>query len=388
MANKKDYYEVLGVSRNADEAELKQSYRKLAMKHHPDRNQGDKAAEEKFKEAKEAYDVLSDPQKRAMYDKFGHAAAGAGGMGGGPGAGGFSGAGFGDIFEDIFGDIFGGGGRSSAGGARGRSQATRGADLGYRLTVTLEEAVFGKTMEISIPTLVECELCHGSGAKPGSSGKKTCSTCQGNGSIRMQQGFFAISQTCPTCQGAGQIISEPCTGCSGQGRRKGKKTLSVKIPAGVDNGDRIRLTGEGEAGTHGGPPGDLYVEMEVKPHAIFERKDQDLHCEVPISFVTAALGGELEVPTLAGSVKLKIPPETQTGNAFRLRGKGVKPIRSHSYGDLICRVTVETPVHLTNEQKELLRQFATLIERDEKRFFPKMSLWFSGVKKFFEDMKP
>lgn len=379
--SKRDYYETLGVERNASDAELKKAYRRLAMKHHPDRNPDDSEAEDKFKEAKEAYEVLTDQQKRAAYDQFGHAgvdnsAAGAGGFHGG--AGGFGG--FADVFDDLFGDVFG------AGGGRGQSRAQRGADLRYNLELSLEEAVLGTTMEIRVPTLVECEVCHGSGAKKGTKAS-TCGTCEGVGQVRIQQGFFSIQQTCPTCHGQGQVITDPCRACHGQGRTKDHKNLSVKIPAGVDNGDRIRLGGEGEAGMHGAPAGDLYVQVAVKKHVIFQRDGNNLHCDVPISFTTAALGGEIEVPTLTSKLNLKIPAETQSGRVFRLRGKGVKSVRGHGTGDLFCTVAIETPVKLTGEQKELLSKFETSILQGGKKHSPKSSNWFVGVKKFFEDMK-
>ncbi len=374
---KKDYYELLGVARNASEEDIKKAYRRLAMKLHPDRNPGNKQAEEKFKEVKEAFEVLSDARKRAAYDQFGHAgvdpSATAGFVGAGMG-------GFGDIFESVFGDIFG------AGGARRGPRVTRGADLQYDLELTLEEAVFGTTVKIRTPTVKECSACHGTGARAGTQ-PTTCDTCQGHGQVRMSQGFFSIQQTCPRCRGAGQIIRDPCPACNGHGRVRDHKTHSVKVPAGVDNGDRIRLTGEGEAGEHGGPPGDLYVIVHVKEHPIFRREREDLHCEVPISFVTAALGGELDVPTLDGRVMLKIPPETQTGRVFRLRGKGVRSVRGSGVGDLLCRVTVETPVNLNRQQKELLQQFGRSLEGTDGRHSPKTSSWLDGVRNFFEDMK-
>lgn len=373
---KRDYYEVLGVKRDADEAEIKKAYRRIAMKFHPDRNPDDKDAEEKFKEASEAYEILSDEQKRAAYDRMGHAAFE---QGGGAGPGGFGGGGFGnfsDIFGDVFGDIFGGG------GGRARGGPSRGSDLRYNLEIDLEEAVRGTTTRIRVPTLVACKPCDGSGAKPGSK-PVTCKTCNGMGQVRMQQGFFAVQQACPTCRGRGTTISDPCTSCRGQGRVEEEKTLSVKIPPGVDNGDRIRLAGEGEAGMDGGPSGDLYVQINVRPHAIFERDGKNLYCEVPISIVDAALGGELEVPTLDGKVMLKVPEETQTGKLFRLRGKGVVPVRGGQPGDLICKVTVETPVNLSKQQKDILRQFQESIEGT--RHSPKKSSWFDGVKAFFED---
>lgn len=378
--SKRDYYEILGVAKNASDAELKKAYRRLAMKYHPDRNKDDATAEEKFKEAKEAYEVLSDGQKRAAYDQFGHdGVSGQGGFGGGGFGGG--GQGFGDIFEDIFGDIFGGG-RAGPQGPR----AQRGADMRYSMELSLEEAVHGKKVEIKVPTLVSCKECDGSGARKGSK-PKTCETCDGHGQVRMQQGFFSIQQTCPDCQGQGTVISDPCHQCHGQGRVQEHKTLSVNIPAGVDTGDRIRLAGEGEAGTHGAPSGDLYVQVSVKKHDIFERDGNNLYCEVPVAFVTAALGGEIEVPTLEGRVKLKIPSETQSGKVFRLRGKGVKSVRGHGTGDLLCTVVVETPVSLSKEQKAMLEAFRDSLAEDGKDHSPRERSWFAGVKKFFEDMK-
>jgi molecular chaperone DnaJ len=375
--SKRDYYEVLGVAKNASEAELKKAYRRLAMKHHPDRNPDNKEAEEKFKEAKEAYETLHDPQKRAAYDQFGHAGVDPS-MGGG---GGFGGGGFGGgaSFSDIFGDIFGGG------GGGGGPQTYRGADLRYNLSLSLEDAVSGTTVKIRVPTMVKCEPCNGSGAKPGTS-PETCSTCAGHGQVRMQQGFFSVQQTCPDCRGTGKQIKNPCTSCHGHGRVQENKTLSVKVPAGVDNGDRIRLSGEGEAGENGGPPGDLYVQMAVKPHDIFERHDNNLICEVPIDMVTATLGGELDVPTLTGRVKLKIPAGSQNGKVFRLRGKGVKPVRGGAVGDLLCGIAVEIPVKLNSKQEELLRQFNDSLKGDAKHS-PKTTSWLGGVKKFFDDMK-
>jgi len=380
--SKRDYYEVLGVSKGASEAELKKAYKSAAMKHHPDRNPDDKGAEEKFKEANEAYSILSDPEKKAAYDQFGHAGVEGAGMGG---AGGFGagGASFSDVFGDVFGDIFGGGSR---GGARGGSRAYRGDDLQYNLELNLEEAVAGTKVDIRIPTQVKCKTCDGSGAKKGTT-PTTCTTCGGVGQVRMQQGFFSLQQTCPRCHGKGKMITDPCGTCHGQGRTQEHKTLSVKIPAGVDNGDRIRLSGEGEAGEHGGPSGDLFVHMSVRPHTIFERDGNDLFCEVPINMTVAALGGELEVPTLKGRVKLKIPTETQSGKLFRLRGKGVKSVRGGQQGDLLCRVLVETPVNLTKKQKEMLEQFNESLIEDKLEHSPRSSSWLDGVKKFFEDMK-
>ena len=377
MADKRDYYEVLGVSKNADDAELKKAYRRLAMKYHPDRNSGDDEAEHKFKEAKEAYDVLSNSQKRAAYDQFGHAGVDA--SAGGGGHGGFGGAGFGDIFDSVFGDIFG------AAAGRGGERVYRGADLRYNLELSLEDAVAGTTVKIRVPKMVACESCNGSGAKKGSSPVK-CPTCDGMGQVRMQQGFFSVQQTCPQCRGQGKIIKDPCASCHGQGRVRDSKTISVKVPEGVDNGDRIRLSGEGEAGEQSGPPGDLYVHINVKPHPIFERDGTDLYCDVPISFPTAALGGELEVPTLDGKVKLKIPPETQSGKMFRLRSKGVRSVRSSHKGDLLCRVVVETPVKLSSKQKDLLRQFEDEMTSGGTKHSPQAHAWLDGVKKFFDSM--
>ena len=377
--SKRDYYEVLGVDKDADDKDIKKSYRRVAMKYHPDRNPDDPDAEEKFKEATEAYDVLMDSEKRQAYDQFGHAGVDSS-MGGG--AGGFGGSNFSDIFGDVFGDIFGGGG----GRGRGPGGPQRGSDLRYTLDISLEDAVKGTTVEIRVPTLVGCETCDGSGAKKGST-PTTCGTCGGVGQVRMQQGFFQVQQTCPTCRGRGQSISDPCTDCHGQGRVEKTKTLSVKVPPGVDTGDRIRLSGEGEAGPEGGPPGDLFVQMSVKQHPIFERDGKNLYCEVPITFVDAAIGGELEVPTLDGRVKLKIPAETQTGKLFRLRGKGVKPVRGGSVGDLLCRAVVETPVNLNKQQKEMLREFQDSLGEGGKSQSPRQTSWFEGVKSFFDDMK-
>ena len=378
MSEKRDYYEVLGVAKNATEADLKKAYRRMAMKYHPDRNTADASAEEKFKEAKEAYDVLSDERKRAAYDQFGHAGVDASAAGGFGGAGGFQG-GFGDIFDSVFGDIFG------SGGARGRERVYRGADLRYDLELKLEEAVTGTTVKIRVPKLVLCTSCNGSGAKKGTT-PVTCPTCNGQGQVRMQQGFFSVQQTCPQCRGQGKYINNPCATCHGQGRVRDNKTISVKVPPGVDNGDRIRLSGEGEAGENNGPPGDLYVNVIVKPHPIFTRDHTDLHCDVPITFTTAALGGELEIPTLDGRVKLKIPSETQSGKMFRLRGLGVKSVRSSTKGDLLCRVIVETPVNLDRRQKELLQEFEETMKKGGNKHNPQASSWLNGVKKFFDSM--
>jgi molecular chaperone DnaJ len=376
--SKRDYYEVLGASKNASEAELKKAYRRAAQKYHPDRNPDDKESLEKFKECKEAWEVLSDSQKRAAYDQFGHAGVDPSMRGGGPGA---AGAGsFNDIFGDVFGDIFGGGR-----GGRGGQRVYRGSDLRYNLELSLEDAVAGTDVKIRIPTQVSCTDCGGSGAKKGSE-PKTCTTCGGHGQVRMQQGFFSLQQTCPHCQGSGTVISDPCNTCHGKGRVQERKTLSVKVPAGVDSGDRIRLAGEGEAGESGGPAGDLYVQIQVKEHPIFRRDENNLHCEVPISFVTAALGGELEVPTLNGRVNLKIPAETQTGRMFRIRGKGVKPVRGGAVGDLLCRVSVETPVNLTRRQKELLQELSSEMESGGRHHSPQASSWLDGVKKFFDSL--
>ncbi|MFO1504656.1 MAG: molecular chaperone DnaJ [Steroidobacteraceae bacterium] len=372
---KRDYYKVLDVARDASEADIKKAYRRLAMKLHPDRNPGDKSAEEQFKEVKEAYEVLTDAGKRAAYDQFGHEGLDAQrGAGGGPGFN--PGEAFGDIFGDVFGDIFGGGRRG------GRSQVFRGADLRYELELDLNQAVFGASVEIDVPKLSECETCHGTGAAKGSNPIQ-CETCHGSGQVRVTQGFFQLQQTCPRCRGTGKIIKNPCDTCLGQGRVRRTKKLAVKIPPGVDNGDRIRLSGEGEAGRNGGPAGDLYVEVHVRPHDIFEREGEHLSCEVPVSFVTAALGGTVIVPTLDGQVSLKIPAETQSGRVFRLRDKGVKPVRGGSRGDLFCKVMVETPVKLSSEQKELLRKFESSLKADEGRHTPREEGFFEGVKRFF-----
>jgi len=372
---KRDYYEILGVSKSASSAEIKKAYRRLAMKHHPDRNKGDDGAEAKFKEAKEAYEVLKDDDKRATYDRFGHDGlkAGAGGQGG------FGAEGFSDIFGDVFGDIFGGGGRRGGGGP----QVFRGADLGYELKLDLETAVAGDNVTIDVPTQVSCDTCKGSGARKGSEPIK-CSTCSGLGQVRMQQGFFSIQQTCPACKGAGTTIADPCGDCHGRGRIRKTRTLSVKVPAGVDDGDRIRLSGEGEAGRNGGPAGDLYVEIRVQPHKIFEREGSNLSCEVPVSIATATLGGEVELPTLDGNVSLKVPPGTQSGKVFRLRGKGVTTVRDARIGDLFAQVAVETPVNLTAEQREALEKFDSLLQSGGEKHSPRAGGWLDSVKRFFE----
>jgi len=375
--SKRDYYEVLGVQRNASDEDLKKAYRRCAMKFHPDRNPGDQAAEASFKECKEAYEVLSDASKRRVYDQHGHAAFEHGMGGGGAGGPGF--ADMGDIFGDIFGNIFGGGG---AGGARG---PRRGADIGYVMELSLEEAVGGVEKQIEIPTLDECESCKGSGSADGKI--ETCTTCNGRGQVRFQRGIFSMQQACPHCNGRGQTIANPCGDCHGQGRVERTKTLQVKIPSGVDNGDRIRLTGEGEAGPTGSPPGDLYVEVRVREHEIFQRDGDDLHCEVPIRISQAALGDIVRVPTLGGEVELRIPAETQSGKLFRLRDKGVKSVRSRKPGDLYCRVAVETPVNLTPEQRDLLEKFeATFVGEGARKHSPRSSTFLDGVKGFWDRM--
>ncbi|MEJ2256547.1 MAG: molecular chaperone DnaJ [Woeseiaceae bacterium] len=371
---KRDYYEVLGVSKSATADEIKKAYRRLAMKHHPDRNKDDSGeSERRFKEARESYEVLRNDNRRAAYDRFGHDGL----RGGAGGPGGFSAEGFGDIFGDVFGDIFGGGRRG------GGPQVFRGADLGYELKLDLETAVAGDTVTIDVPTQVGCETCGGSGARKGSE-PVSCTTCGGAGQVRMQQGFFSIQQTCPACKGAGTTIADPCTDCHGRGRVRKTRTLSVKVPAGVDDGDRIRLSGEGEAGRNGGPAGDLYVEIRVKPHKIFEREGAHLSCEVPVSFGTATLGGEVELPTLDGHVSLKVPAGTQSGKVFRLRGKGVTTVRDPRQGDLFAAVSVETPVNLTAEQKQLLEKFEESLQAGGERHSPRAGGWLDTVKRFFE----
>jgi molecular chaperone DnaJ len=373
---KRNYYEVLGVSKSASADEIKKAYRRLAMKHHPDRNEEDSgASEKKFKEAKEAYEVLKNSEKKATYDQFGHDGlrTGAGRQGG------FGGAeGVGDIFGDVFGDIFGGGRRGGGG-----PQVFRGADLGYELKLDLENAVAGDTVEIDVPTQVGCETCDGSGAKKGTS-PESCSTCGGAGQVRMQQGFFSVQQTCPACKGAGTTISDPCNDCHGRGRTRKTRTLSVKVPAGVDDGDRIRLSGEGEAGRNGGPAGDLYVELRVSKHKIFERDGANLACEIPISFTTATLGGEVELPTLDGNVSLKVPAGTQSGKVFRLRGKGVTTVRDPRQGDLFAQVAVETPINLTSEQQDILSKFDAALKAGGDKHSPRADGWLDTVKRFFD----
>jgi molecular chaperone DnaJ len=375
--SKRDYYQVLDLPRTATEADVKKAYRRLAMKFHPDRNPDDHEATDKFKEVKEAYEVLSDAPKRAAYDQFGH--AGVDGMrGGGAGAGFDPREAFGDIFGDVFGDIFGV-------GRRGRSQVYRGADLRYELELTLEQAVFGGTVNIDFNTLAECGDCHGSGSAKGAK-PATCDACRGAGQVRMQQGFFTVQQACPRCNGRGQVVTDPCSSCRGQGRVRKQKTLSVKVPPGVDTADRIRLSGEGEAGRNGGSPGDLYVEVRVKDHPIFERDGSHLSCEVPVSFGTATLGGSIEVPTLGGNATIKVPAETQSGRVFRLREKGIRPVRGGPVGDLFCRVVVETPVNLNRGQKDLLKKFEESLQKDAKHHHPREESWLDGVKSFFSSL--
>ena len=376
MASKRDYYEVLGVPKNASDDEIKKAYRKLAMKFHPDRNQGEAAAqaEVKFKEAKEAYEMLSDAEKRAAYDQFGHAGVDPNMRGGPGGAQGFGN--FADAFGDIFGDIFG---QARRGGGR---QVYRGNDLSYSMEVTLEEAAAGKDAQIRIPSWDNCGTCGGSGAKPGTSAK-TCTTCGGSGAVQMRQGFFSVQQTCPHCRGTGKIIPEPCGTCHGQGKIKNQKTLEVKIPAGIDEGMRIRSSGNGEPGTNGGPPGDLYIEIRVKKHDIFQRDGDDLHCVVPISFTTAALGGEIEVPTLSGQAAIDIPEGTQNGKQFRLRGKGIKGVRSSYPGDLYCHISVETPVKLTEHQRKLLKDLDESLRKGGQKHMPNEGSWADKLKNLF-----
>jgi molecular chaperone DnaJ len=369
---KRCYYEVLGLARGANDEELKKAFRRLAMKNHPDRCPGDPEAQERFKEAKEAYEILGDPKRRAMYDQYGHAAFenGAGRRGGAP----FGDVG--DIFGDIFSDIFGG----------GRGRAARGSDLRYVLELDLEEAVAGVDKKIQVSTLVNCHHCNGTGSEDGK--LSTCSTCRGHGRVRMQNGIFSIQQACPHCGGAGRMVMTPCKHCHGEGRLENERGLEVKVPPGVDEGDRIRLTGQGEAGPSGSIPGDLYVEIHVRPHPIFKREGDNLHCEVPIRFAQAALGATIEVPILDGATSIAIPPETQTGQEFRLRGQGVKSVRSRQPGDLFCTVVVETPVRLDKRQREFLEQFeATFADAEEaKKHSPRNSGFVDGVKQFWAKM--
>lgn len=370
--SKRDYYDILGVSRNATDDELKKAYRRCAMKYHPDRNPGDAAAESSFKECKQAYEVLSDASKRRMYDAHGHSAF-ENGMGGSAGG---SAPDMNDIFGDIFGNIFGGGAsRTSA----------RGADIGYVVDLDLEEAVVGVERTIKIPTLVQCKACNGSGSADGVT--EACATCRGHGQVRMQRGIFTMQQTCPSCAGKGKTIRTPCSKCSGSGRCEEERTLSVKIPPGIDTGDRMRLAGEGEAGPAGAPPGDLYIEARVREHPIFQRDGNDLHCEVPIRITQAALGDSIRVATLGGEAEIRIPAETQTGKIFRLRGKGMRSVRSRSEGDLYCRVVVETPVNLTNEQRRLLEQFESTFRGDDAhKHSPKTATFLDSVKSFWDRM--
>ena len=372
---KRDYYEVLGVPKNASDEEIKKAYRKQAMKHHPDRNQGDaaKVAEEKFKECKEAYEMLADPQKRAAYDQHGHAGVDPNMRGGGEGH-----AGFAEAFGDIFGDMFG----QQRGRSGGGRQVFRGNDLSYAMEVTLEEAARGKEAQIRIPSWDTCDLCHGSGAKPGTQ-VKTCGTCHGQGTVQIRQGFFSVQQTCPTCRGTGKVIPEPCTACSGQGKIKRQKTLEIKIPAGIDGGMRIRSANNGEPGTNGGPTGDLYIEIRLKKHDIFEREGDDVHCSVPVSFAAAAMGGEIEVPTLSGKAAIDIPEGTQTGKQFRLRGKGIKGVRASYPGDLYCHIVIETPVKLSEHQRKLLREFDESLKKGGGKHSPSGDTWTDRLKGFF-----
>ncbi len=367
----RDYYDILGVNRDVGDAELKKAYRRLAMKYHPDRNSGDASAMDHFKEVKQAYEVLKDPRKRAMYDQYGHDAVNAAG----PGRSGAGFADFNDVFGDILGDIFG----SSRGGRR---RSSRGADLRIAIELELKEAVQGVTRELNIPSMVSCDTCNGTGSKSGR--METCGTCGGAGQVRMQQGIFSVMQTCPSCRGSGQRVTDPCASCDGQGRVQKQRKLAVKIPAGVDSGDRIRLAGEGQAGAQGAGAGDLYVEVQVRPHPLFQRHGDDLHCEIPIPFTTAALGGEIKVPTLDGSVMLKVQPETQSGKVFKLRGKGVRSVRSHHTGDLLCHVVVETPVKLNSKQKQLLREFEATFDHGTTDHNPRSRGFMDSVREFFE----
>jgi molecular chaperone DnaJ len=383
---KRDYYDILGVPKNASDEDIKKAYRKLAMKHHPDRNQGDdaKKAEERFKEAKEAYEMLSDAQKRAAYDQYGHAGVDPNMAGGRGGAGPEGFGGFAEAFGDIFGDIFSGGAAGGAGRRGGGGQQVyRGSDLSYAMEITLEEAAAGKETQIRIPSWDTCETCHGSGAKPGTQ-PKTCTTCNGSGTVHLRQGFFSIQQTCPHCHGTGKIIPDPCTTCQGVGKIKRQKTLEVKIPAGINEGMRIRSAGNGEPGTNGGPPGDLYIEIRMKPHEVFERDGDDLHCTVPVGLTTVALGGSIEVPTLGGKAEIELPEGTQHGKTFRLRGKGIKGIRSSYPGDLYCHITAETPVKLTEHQRKLLKELDESFRSAGERHSPNAKSWTDRVKDLFK----
>jgi molecular chaperone DnaJ len=373
---KQDFYEVLGVAKSASADELKRAYRKLAMQYHPDRNSGDKHAEQKFKDISEAYDVLKDDQKRAAYDRFGHGAFEQG-VGRGPGDFGFSG-GFADIFDEMFGEFMGGGGRRQQG-------PSRGSDLRYNLEISLEESFRGKQTTIRVPNLVACDQCSGSGAEPGSK-PVSCPTCHGRGRVRTQQGFFSVERTCPACQGAGRVIEKPCRACGGQGRVRREKTLSVNIPPGVEDGTRIRLAGEGEVGLRGSAPGDLYIFVSVAPHRIFQRDGANIYCRVPIPITTAALGGAIEVPTVDGSrARVTVPAGTQSGHQFRLKAKGMTVLRSAARGDMFIEATVETPVNLTKRQQELLREFEK--EGENHRTHPESEGFFARVKEFFEDLR-
>jgi len=373
--SEQDLYQTLGIEKNSSDADIKKAYRKLAMKYHPDRNPDDSAAEQKFKSIQKAYAVLSDKQKRAAYDQFGHAGVNPqGGMGGGFNTG----DAFNDIFGDVFGDIFGGG----RGQAR-RSSAQRGSDLRYQVNLTLEQAVFGDKINVEIPSYNQCDSCTGSGAKEGTSATR-CIKCDGRGAVRVQQGFFTLQQTCPECRGSGETIKNPCTICSGSGRKRTNRTIAIKIPAGVDNADRIRLSGEGEAGARGGTQGDLYIFIDVSQHKIFERDGHNLFCRVPVSMARAALGGDIEVPTMdGGRSRVKVPPGSQSGRQMRLRSKGMPAIKSTQYGDMFIELAVETPVNLTARQKELLAEFEDLSEDNN----PETNSFFSSVKSFWDQMK-
>ncbi len=384
--SKQDFYELLGVSKNADGDEIKKAYRKLAMKYHPDRNPDDKTAEQNFKNVNEAYEVLKDEEKRAAYDRFGHAAFEQGGPGGAGGFGGGFEGGFGGGFSDIFEEMFGGGGFGGGRGRGGQEQSGRGSDLRFNMDITLEEAYSGKSTEIRVPSSVACDSCNGTGAKEGSE-PASCGTCGGHGRIRSQQGFFTVERTCPSCHGQGKVIKDPCRNCSGSGRVHKEKTLSVNIPAGVEDGTRIRLSGEGEAGLRGAPSGDLYIFLNIKPHKIFQREAANIYVRVPVPMTTAALGGSLEVPTVGGSrARINIPAGTQSGQQFRLRGKGMSVLRSSAYGDMFVELSVETPVNLTKKQKELLEEFRSE-GGDKNKHSPESGGFFSKVKDLWEDLK-